>query len=204
MSGEVIVFGGTFDPVHNGHLAIAEQVLDLTGAGAVWFVPSHIPSLHGAPVASPEDRADMLRAAVVRHHGFVLRLDELNRQGVSYTVDTMHDFHRTYPHTEFRVLLGADAARSISRWDRADDLLAAEDFVIVNRTGVEPLRAEDAERLGFDLGRCELLRVDSPAVTATEVRRRAAAEESVDGLVPPPVATLIHARGLYGVRPADA
>jgi nicotinate-nucleotide adenylyltransferase len=123
--------------------------------------------------------------------------DEVRRGGVAHTADTMDLLHRVHPDTEMSVLLGADAARTIAAWPRAANLQARERFIIMNRSGVEGLDAVEAERLGYDPARTTLIEVDSPPVSASEVRRRVAAGESLDGLVPPQVATLIDELGLY-------
>jgi len=204
VAGEVLVFGGTFDPVHNGHIAIAEQALEQIAAGSVWFVPARVPALREHPVASVEDRVDMLAAALQHQHGLVLRTDEVERAGASYTVDTMRALHGAYPHTEFLVLIGADAARTMPRWERAAELLAGDDFLIVNRSGTPRLDEHEAAWLGFDTRGSRLITVDSPDISASEVRRRVAAGLPIDGLVPEPVAALIRDRGLYLARAAGA
>jgi len=170
----------------------------------VWFMPARVPSLRGEPVASVADRIDMLRAALAYQHGMLLRTDEVERAGVSYTVDTMRALHLAYPHTEFRVLIGADAARTMPRWEGAAELLAGDDFIIVNRSGVAEMDAHEAARLGFDMRGSELMRVDSPDISASEVRRRASAGLPLDGLVPETVAQIIAERGLYTAGTARA
>jgi nicotinate-nucleotide adenylyltransferase len=197
MAEHVIVFGGTFDPVHAGHLSTAEQVLESTGAGELWFVPAAIPPQRAPAIAPADARLAMLREAIAGRPGLRVLDDEVRRGGVSHTAETMDALHRAYPHTEMSVLLGADAARTIMAWPRADDLLAHQRFIIMNRSGVKPLDTKELERLGYDPARTALVEVYSPAVSASEVRRRVAAGESLDGFVPPAVAALIAERGFY-------
>jgi nicotinate-nucleotide adenylyltransferase len=197
VSDEILVFGGTFDPVHVGHTSIAEQVLEATGADQLWFMPAGRPALRDDPVASALDRLAMLQAAVrglPRQH---VRDDELRREGRTYTVDTLRALRRRYPDARFSLLVGADAARSISRWEGVAELQHDGDFVIVNRTGVDELGEDEVNALGFAPERRRLLSVASPRVSATDVRRRATAGESLAGLVHPDVARLIADRGLY-------
>lgn len=197
MSARVIVFGGTFDPVHNGHIAIAGQAVALTGFDVLWFVPAAIPPLRDPPVAPPAQRLAMLHAAVAGDPRFAVLDVEVTRGGVSYTADTMDALCALHPGTELAVLVGADAARSIRAWHRGADLLARERFVIVNRTGVAPLRDVELEKLGYDRSRVTLLEVDSPAISASAVRRRAAAGQDIGPLVPAPVRSMIEASGVY-------
>jgi nicotinate-nucleotide adenylyltransferase len=193
----VIVFGGTFDPVHVGHLAIAEQSLEHTGMDAVWFVPANVPPLRAATAAPAETRLAMLRAATHGHRGFTVLDAELRRGGVSYTADTMRALHAMYPDNEFEILVGADAARSIGQWRGADALLAGERFLIVNRSGTPSIDSAELKKLGFDPQRTTMLEVTSPPVSASEVRRRVAAEQDITGMVPDAVAELISRQGLY-------
>ncbi len=195
----VLVYGGTFDPVHNGHLAIAIQARAATGATAVWFVPASMPPLRDSPMASPEDRYALLERACEQTPGpGVAVLDlAIRRGGVSYTADVMDALRAEYSDIELSVLLGADAARTINRWHRADDLVHRERFVIANRTGVPPLDLSELGALGYDPSRTTLLTIDSPDISASEVRTRIARGASLDGLVPDVVASLIEAKGLY-------
>jgi nicotinate-nucleotide adenylyltransferase len=197
MADHVIVFGGTFDPVHVGHLSTAEQVQRRTGADAVWFVPAAIPPQRPPAVAPAEARLAMLRAAVAGRSGLRVLDDEVRRGSVSHTAGTMDSLHRAHPDEKLSVLLGADAARTITAWPRAADLLGRERFIIMNRSGVKPFDANELQRLGYEPSRTALIEVDSPPVSASDVRRRVAAGESLEGLVPPAVAALIDELGLY-------
>jgi nicotinate-nucleotide adenylyltransferase len=194
----VVVFGGTFDPVTDGHLAIAAQVLSAGGAGELWFLLSNIQPLRPAPHAPAAARLRLLHAAVDGTPGFVVRDDEVARGGTTYTADTMDALHAAQPGTEFLLLLGADAARQINAWHRSAELLARELFVIANRAGVPPLTSDDAVALGYQPARTTLLEVHSPEISASEVRERARSGSSLAGLVPGAVARLIHELGLYG------
>jgi len=198
VSGPVVIFGGTFDPVQSGHMAVADQAHRQLDAVALRFVVANIPTLRQPALAPAAARVEMLCAAVAGDPRFVVDEREIRRGGTTYTADTMVEFHREYPRAEFRLLLGADVARSMPAWHRADELLAREHFVIVNRAGETPLRLDEAIRLGFDRQRTELLEVESPPVSASQVRRRAAAGESLAGLVPDSVAAIIARDGLYG------
>jgi nicotinate-nucleotide adenylyltransferase len=200
----VLVFGGTFDPVHNGHLAIARQARAAAGAEAVWFVPAALAPLREPPVASPEERLELLVAAIGGETGLKVVDTAVRSGGVSFTADTMDALRGEYPDLDLAVLLGADAARTIGAWERADDLLRRERFVVVNRTGPPPLTASELGELGFSPQRTQLLSVESPDISASEVRRRCRRGEALEGLVPDEVALLIEAKGLYRSNRDDA
>lgn len=200
----VLVFGGSFDPVHNGHLSIAAQARKLTGAAEVWFVPAAVAPMRDHLGAPPAERLALLGAATGEQaHTRVLDL-AIRIGGVSYTAETMDALRREHPADELAVLVGADAARTIPAWHRAPDLLAREHFVVVNRTGPPPLDTEELSRLGFVASSTTLLNVDSPNISASEVRERCADGRSLAGLVPDAVAALIAEKGMYHSNLDDA
>jgi nicotinate-nucleotide adenylyltransferase len=202
----ILVFGGTFDPVHNGHLAIARQARVATDAQAVWFVPAALAPLRDPPRATPEERFELLQAAVgsPAEEGLAVLDTAVRRGGVSYTADVMDALRAQFPKLELTVLLGADAARTIMRWRRAEDILGTEHFVIANRTGPPSLDPAEVSRIGYPADRTTLLSVDSPDISASNVRDRCARGESLDGLVPAVVAALIAAKGMYRQNRDDA
>ena len=193
----VAVLGGTFDPIHRGHLAIAEQVARELGAVETWLVPTNVPPHRGPASASNRDRLDMVRAAAAGDPGMTVLDLELRRAGPSYTVDTLSELEARCPDVEIWLTLGADAAREFPNWHRREALERGARFVLVNRTGVPDLDAAEAARLGFDPARTLIVHVASPEISATEVRRRAQLGEGLEELVPNPVATIILERGLY-------
>jgi nicotinate-nucleotide adenylyltransferase len=201
----VVVLGGTFDPVHLGHLAAAEQARDLLGADEAWLVPTGQPPHRPQAMAPAEDRLAMLRAAVAGRERLRVLDNEVCRPGPSYTVDTLDELAAEHPATEVWLALGTDAAREIGAWHRRDEVLRRARFLLLNRGGVGEVDAAEAARLGFDPRRTRIVHIDSPPISATEVRRRAAEGGGTEGLVPEPVARLIAERGLYrpvaGSRP---
>jgi nicotinate-nucleotide adenylyltransferase len=202
----VLVFGGTFDPVHCGHLSIARQARERTGAEATWFVPAALAPLRDAPQATAADRLQLLElacAADADPNEVVLDI-AMRRGGVSYTADVMDALRAEHPDADLAVLIGADAARTINQWHRAADLLRRERFVIVNRTGPPPLDADEVARLGYAAERTTLLTIDSPDISASDVRDRITQGESLRGLVPEVVASLIAAKGMYRQNRDDA
>jgi nicotinate-nucleotide adenylyltransferase len=139
----------------------------------------------------------MVRAAAEGHDGVRVLDLEARRPGPSYTIDTLDELERLHPGTRPWFILGADAARDIGQWHRAGEVLDRGSFAIVNRSGVPPLDDAEARALGFAPERTRVLHVDSPDVSATEIRRRVAAGEPVDGMLTPAVQRVIAERGLY-------
>ena len=207
----VAVLGGTFDPIHAGHLAILDQVRHAAGAAEAWLIPTNRPPHRRPTHASPDDRLAMTRAAAAGVPGVRVLDVEIRRDGLSYTIDTLDELESLHPGVVIWFTLGADAARDVPHWHRAAELLGRARFIVVNRSGVEPIDDAEARRLGFEVGeRTMLIHVDSPAVSATDIRRRVAAGEPITGLVPAAVERLIAERRLYvsparphGIMPPD-
>jgi nicotinate-nucleotide adenylyltransferase len=196
----VVVLGGTFDPIHAGHLAILAQVRAALDADEAWLLPASLPPHRRPAHADAEDRLALARCAAEELDGVRVLDVEVRREGPSYTIDTLDELERLHPGVELWFVLGADAARDIGTWHRAAELLDRARFVLVNRTGVAPLDEGEARALGFDMSRTRVVHVASPPVSATEVRRRVAAGESVAGMVPASVVRMIASRGLYRAR----
>src|SRR5438128_4595308 len=110
-SAEIGILGGTFDPIHNGHLAAARQLLSVADLDQVWLMPNAIPPHRtAAPVAPAQDRMRMVELAVAGHDRLVPSRMEVDRGGVSYTIDTVREIARGYPGQRFVLLIGSDAA----------------------------------------------------------------------------------------------
>lgn len=196
-ASRVAVFGGTFDPFHLGHLAVAEQAREGVLADEVWVVPAGFPPHRGPVLAGAADRLAMCRAAIEGRPRILTLELELQRPGPSYTVDTMRDLGAAHPGVQLWVVLGADAARQTSGWHGAAELLGEYHFVLVNRAGEAAIRHAEAIALGFLPERTRVVGIDSPDISGTEIRRRVAGGEPLDGLVSPAVATIIEQRRLY-------
>jgi nicotinate-nucleotide adenylyltransferase len=199
----VAVLGGTFDPVHLGHIALATAAREAIGAAEAWLLPARTPALRVEPVAPAHLRLAMLETAVRNTPGLRILDVELRRPGVSYTIDTLEALRQSHPKTEPWWVVGADAARHINDWHRRDELLAILHLAVVQRAGSAHFDEAEARLLGLDLRRTAVLELTPPAVSATEVRRRVAAGENISRLVPAAVADIIAASGLYrpnGVR----
>jgi nicotinate-nucleotide adenylyltransferase len=198
----VAVLGGTFDPVHTGHLALLAAVRESIGADEAWLVPARQAALRAEPVAPAQLRLAMLETAVRDLAGVRILDLELRRPGISYTIDTLHALATAHPAVQPWWILGADAARHLPEWHRSSEVLERIHVVVVQRVGTRRFDEAEALALGLDPLRTTVLDLTPPAVSASEVRRRVAAGEALDGLVPAAVAHIIAASGLYRTAPA--
>jgi nicotinate-nucleotide adenylyltransferase len=195
--GRVAILGGTFDPVHIGHIALATGARDAIGASESWLMPARAPALRGEPVAPAQLRLAMLEAAARSSPGVRVLDLELRRRGVSHTIDTLHSLQLTHPDVVPWWILGADAARHLRAWHRSAELIEILHLVVVQRVGASHFDDKEARSLGLAPARTTVLELTPPAVSASEVRRRVAAGEPITGLVPAAVADIIAASGLY-------
>ncbi len=188
------VFGGSFDPIHIGHLAIAEEVRWQLGLDAVWLVPTAQQPLKAARhTASPADRAAMVAAAIADHSQFALSRHEIEQPGPSYTVATLAAFRSQFPADDFVFIIGADALTSLQRWHQIERLVSLCRFAVVGRPGVA---VPPAAALPAGL-RWELVAGPQLAISATEVRQRIRTGAPFRYHVHPAVYDYITAHGLY-------
>jgi nicotinate-nucleotide adenylyltransferase len=190
------IMGGTFDPVHNGHLAAAGQLRQVAELGEVWLMPNAQPPHRPPALAGAGDRMRMVELSVDGLPGLRASQLEVARGGVSYTIDTVRELAAKHPERRFDLLLGTDAALNIRSWREAEALLREARFVIFNRPDTVTTAAE-LHALGFPKERTRVVHVDTPSIAAHEVRQRLQDGLSVDGMVPSQVIDYIHQHGLY-------
>ena len=189
--------GGTFDPVHNGHLVAASEVAASFALDEVVFVPTGQPWQKSEQQVSPaEDRYLMTVIATASNPRFNVSRVDIDRVGPTYTIDTLHDLRAQYGEkSELFFITGADALAQILDWHRSEDLFELAHFVGVTRPGhhlADP---------GFPTGRVSLVEVPALAISSTDCRQRVAAGEPVWYLVPDGVVQYISKRGLYRAVP---
>lgn len=134
----VALLGGSFDPVHEGHLSMARAALHQLNADEVWFIPSQSTPLKDRRLSSAEHRLGMLKEAVKEDERFKICTVDLMRNGKSYTIDTLRILRTEFPDTEFIWILGADQAGQFGKWKDADELVKLARFVCADRDGVTP------------------------------------------------------------------
>jgi nicotinate-nucleotide adenylyltransferase len=191
------LLGGTFDPVHNGHLALADAAIECARLDRVLLIPSSQPPHRPPARAGVEDRLAMCRLAAEGHPGLEVSDVEVRRPGPSYTLDTLEQLHRERPRDELFLILGWDAARELASWHRPTDVLGLAQPVIVNRPGLEHPEDGDLRAAGLDPARTVVCSQQTPDARATEVRALAAKGAELGRMVPPAVADYIRKRGLY-------
>ncbi|MDQ4025619.1 MAG: nicotinate-nucleotide adenylyltransferase [Actinomycetota bacterium] len=187
------VLGGTFDPIHAGHLAAASAVLDEFELDRVLFVPAGVP-WQKAGFSAAEDRWMMTVLATTGDARFAASRIEIDRKGPTYTVDTMAMLRDFYgPEADLFFVAGMDAVLTLGTWHRVADMVGLADVIAVPRPGFDAALLQRRD----DRPRVHLARADEVDVSSTEIRRRVAAGNPVDGLVPPAVADYIRERRLY-------
>ena len=190
------VLGGTFDPIHLGHLTIAEEARDRLELEEVCFVPAGDPWMKaGLPLSSAHDRLTMVRLAVEDNPFFRISTVELERRGPSYTVDTLRELQEDYgPDARLFFILGTDAFARFREWKDPQGVLALAKLVVVDRPG--ECASTEAKEMHF-AGSVERLRSVHLDISAKDIRRRVAEGASIRYLVPELVERHIYARGLY-------
>ena len=181
------IFGGSFDPIHNAHLIVAQLAREQLGLDEVRFVVAaaqpHKPDGHHTP---PNARAAMVEVAIAGLPGFVLDRREILRGGPSYTIDTLVELREEAPARDLVLLIGADAAVRFSTWRRPSDIRHICQVAVFRR-------ADMAAPVGFDLA----VTVPALGISSTEIRARARDRLSLAGWVPPAVADYISGLRLY-------
>lgn len=205
-TGERIgIFGGTFDPIHQGHLIIAEQVMDALRLSQVLFVPGGIPPHKEASsiLAATDDRVAMVEAAISGNECFTLDLLEVEAGRKMYSYETVRLLKERYEAEEWYFISGVDEVANLLSWREPDLLLEEVYMVAATRPGHE---LSDLERLAGELDNYHRIvpvqcsRVD---ISATGIRERLAAGRSVRYMVPEKVNDVILERGLYGAHTED-
>jgi nicotinate-nucleotide adenylyltransferase len=196
------IFGGTFDPVHLGHLIIAEQSREQAGLDQVWFVPSARPPHKLDRSVTPFDRrAEMLQLAIAGQPDFRVELIEKDRPGPSFTADTLGDLKRVHPENELFLILGADCLPDLPKWHDPTRILELSTLLVASRPGCavwKPEQLAEAVGLAVPTG-VRMQQIDNPLVeiASQDLRRKAAEGRSLLFLVPRAVEVYIREKNLY-------
>jgi nicotinate-nucleotide adenylyltransferase len=184
------VFGGTFDPPHKAHLAIARTARREAGLDLVLFVVAARPPHKRRIFVTAGERYQMVEAAVAGEEGMEASRLELDRGGPSYTADTLRELERIYPGAELRLILGQDSLVDLPKWRAPEEILERCRLLVVSRPGEEGAPSELE-------GKYDLLPFRERDISSTEIRERLLEGRPLDDLVPEPVERLIRQRDLY-------
>jgi nicotinate-nucleotide adenylyltransferase len=200
------IFGGTFDPVHYGHLIVAEQAREQAALDQVWFIPSARPPHKADRAITPfERRSEMLTLAVAGHEEkFRIETIESDRPGLSYTADTLDALHESHPTAEWFLVLGADSVRDLPSWHEPLRVTDRATILVAGRPGHAVWSgAELAAELRADSKRVRLSVVEVPLIdiASRDLRRRAAEGRSLTFQLPRAVEVYIREKKLYRVGP---
>lgn len=194
------LFGGTFDPIHLGHMILAEACREACGLDRVWFVVAGAPPHKPGDRTSVDDRLEMVRVAIAGHPSFEVSEIETRRPGPHYSVETLEAVHRERPEDDLFFLIGADSLADLPQWRQPGRIVELATVVVVDRPGI----AVDLSAPWADLGASArpFRRVKSTpiGIASNDLRRRAAEGRSIRYQVPRGVEAYIEAHGLYRGR----
>lgn len=204
MSTKMGILGGTFDPVHHGHLVIAEQVADALGLERVIFVPSGIPPHKPASSvkASGEDRSRMVEVATGGNGKFCVDRIEIDAGEAMYSVDTVPLVKKRYKGDEWYFILGSDEVSNLLSWKEPDRLLEEAYVAAAARPGYDVSNLDHLAEALENYHKIVPVECTLMNISATRIRRMLAEGESIRYLVPDGVYEIIHDRGLYGAKKA--
>lgn len=194
------VLGGTFNPIHLGHLSIAETAARELHLDRVYLMPAHVSPFKLTELhISDQDRLAMVRAAAENRPLLQVLDYEIKKQGISYTWETLEELSRIYADTEFWFIVGGDSFLQLESWNHGPQILRRYGIILTIRPGIsEEACLRTRKRYEDNYGARIALVHNSPMdISSTDIRKRAARGESLNGLVPPEVEKYIYDHGLY-------
>jgi nicotinate-nucleotide adenylyltransferase len=180
------ILGGTFDPAHNAHLAIANAALRALGLEKILWLPTGAPPYRPAPIAAAAHRVAMLKLAIANEPRYAVDERELRPDASGFTYDSVKALRENSPNADFTLLMGADQYAKRETWHRWQDLLKLCRIAVIERP--------DSEKPQGDVIHIPMPRL---AISASDIRARIGRNEDVSAMLPPPVLGYIHKHGLY-------
>lgn len=192
------IMGGTFDPIHYGHLLAAEEARFEFNLKKIIFVPSgHPPHKKEEDVSAFKHRYLMTSLAIVTNPYFEISSIEIEREGPSYAIDTINFFKEKYPETNIYFITGADAIHKIITWHRAEELPNICNFIAVSRPGYKLKEINMELKNRFSFKNLFSLEIPALAISSTEIRNRVKNKRPIKYLLPEPVENYIYKNNLY-------
>jgi nicotinate-nucleotide adenylyltransferase len=189
------LFGGTFNPIHCGHVKAAESVQNMFSFDRILFIPSYLPPhKESVDVASAAHRLKMVELALASFDRFFPSSVEIDARGTSYSILTLNKIKEMFPQTEVFFLLGIDAFLEIETWKDYEDVLEQCSFVVMSRPG---FRLSEAKDILTEKYKIYLLSINTLDISSSEVRERIRKNQPIEGLVPENVENYIKERSLY-------
>jgi nicotinate-nucleotide adenylyltransferase len=193
------IFGGSFDPVHNGHLELARCCQRQAALDEVWFTPTAIqPLKYGGPQATNRERLEMLHLAIDNEPSWRVCTLEIERGGFSYTVDTLQQIHTELPDAKLFFLMGADAVRDVPHWKEPAEIFRLATPLIVCRAGQPQPDLSALKQICPADHQSQLIDMPAMPESSTEIRRHIATGKSVEEFVPSEVCMFITRHKIYG------
>jgi len=201
------LFGGTFDPIHFGHLRPALDVMETLSLEELRFIPAHVPPHRDAPLITAKQRSQIVAVAIAEQPGFVLDTCELERNGLSYTVDTLHDFRQRYgKDMPLVLLLGTDAFAGLPNWHHWEEIIQLAHIALMTRPGGDSSRTDFLSQHEVDhpealhqapAGSILRVPVTQMDISATDIRERLRQGRSVHYLMPQVLIETLSSLNLY-------
>ncbi len=193
------IFGGTFDPIHMGHMIVAETIMDEFGLDQVVFIPAAVPPHKlGRQISPARDRYMMTMLATCSNPRFQVSDMEMHRQGPSYSRDTLAQLIEKHgADAEFYFVVGADSVVSLHTWNRIDELLGMCHFIGASRPGCMPDMSKIQERFGPLAEKIHCLETPELEISSTEIRKRVRQGKTIRYIVPEAVEQYIYKEKLY-------
>ncbi|MFI3237496.1 MAG: nicotinate-nucleotide adenylyltransferase [Lachnospiraceae bacterium] len=198
--GKIGLMGGTFNPIHNGHLQLAKAAYEQMELEAVWFIPNGISYLKkDIDVLSPDVRAQMVKLAIKDIPQFSFSDIELKRKGNTYTVDTLRDLKRTYPQHQFYFIMGADSLAFFHKWKDADEIVKYCTILVAARDKIlGPVLQECREMLEKKLNAViQILDFELVEIASSDIRACLQKNKCLANELPPLVEAFIREHQLY-------
>ena len=194
------ILGGTFNPIHNGHLYIASEAMEELSLSEVLFIPAgNPPHKSDSAILEASIRGDMTKAAIKDYHGFTYCDYEINKKSYSYTYETLQYLNSKYTNTKFHFIVGADSLLNLHKWKNVPEILRLAQLVVFMRPGssreeLEKVKNNTEEKYGAEIIFLELLQMD---ISSSDIRKRIQEKRNYKFLVPEEVFNYIEANDLY-------